>query len=200
MRTDRKFPLVSLSAGRVRQQTGISLVIVLVFLVILSILGVTGMQNATFASRIAGNEADRTVAFQAAEAALRDAENDIRGLNYDSTNPAACTSCRADLISRGNGFSTTCSLGRCVQSGSTQLWEDSTIWDSSSTRSVVYGTYTNAPAFNGGVSQVVVRQPRYILEYFDQGGYSVYRITAMGFGANESTRALLQSAVKVKAV
>jgi type IV pilus assembly protein PilX len=195
MRTERTFLLVSPPGGHARQQAGISLVIVLVFLVILSILGVTGMQNATFASRIAGNEADRTLAFQAAEAALRDAENDIRGLNYDSNVPANCTACRTDLISRGNGFSTACSLGRCVQSGATQLWEDSTIWDSSSTRSVTYGTYTNAPAL-----QVVVRQPRYILEYFDQGGFAVYRITAMGFGANDSTRALLQSAVKVKAV
>lgn len=52
---------------------GISLVIVLIFLVILSMLAVVAIQNSTFSARIAGNEADRTLAFQAAEAALRDA-------------------------------------------------------------------------------------------------------------------------------
>lgn len=182
-------------------QRGISLVIVLIFLAILSILGVTGMQNATFASRIAGNEADRTLAFQAAEAALRDAENDIKGLNYLGAN--CSTYCRTDLIYRGNGFDYECNLGRCVQTvGAAPVWETSSIWDDSSVKSVVYGEYTKAgaTAAERPTMPVVARQPRYILEYFNQGDYAVYRVTAIGFGASDSTRAMLQAAVKVKPI
>jgi type IV pilus assembly protein PilX len=51
------------------RQRGISLVIVMIFLVILSVLGITAMQGSTLSSRIARNEADRNLAFQAA---LRD--------------------------------------------------------------------------------------------------------------------------------
>lgn len=182
-------------------QRGISLVIVLIFLAILSILGVSGMQNATFASRIAGNEADRTLAFQAAEAALRDAENDIKGLNYLGVN--CSTYCRADPIYRGNGFGYDCNLGRCIQTvGASPVWETSSVWDNASVTSVVYGEYTRAgaAATDRPTMPVVARQPRYILEYFNQGDYAVYRVTAVGFGANDSTRAMLQAAVKVKPI
>jgi Tfp pilus assembly protein PilX len=39
-----------------------------------------------------------------------------------------------------------------------------------------------------------------MLEYFNINGYAVYRITAVGFGANDSTRAYLQTSVKAKPV
>jgi type IV pilus assembly protein PilX len=183
-------------------QSGISLVIVLIFLAILSILGVTGMQNATFASRIAGNEADRTLAFQAAEAALRDAENDIKSLTFEGDN--CSTNCRADPIYRGNGFGYDCSLGRCIKTvGGAPVWESSAVWDDynnddASAKSVMYGRYTQTTV--RPTLPVVSRQPRYILEYFNQGDYAVYRITAIGFGASNSTRAMLQAAVKVKPI
>ena len=171
-------------------------------MVILSGLAITAMQGSSFAARIAGNEADRTLAFQAAEAALRDAENDIRSKKYDGSHNCddptlttiPLTTCRAVLISRGDDFDTTCPLGRCIPNTSSPNWEDATIWDSTSVKSVVYGTYTGAAAL-----PVVNRQPRYILEYFP-GEYAVYRVTAVGFGANDSTRTILQSAIKAKAV
>jgi len=177
------------------QQSGISLVIVMIFLVILSGLAIIVMQGSTFSSRIAANEADRTLAFQAAEAALRDAENDINGNKFDGATPCSTTpaTCRAEMISWGDGFDTTCDLGRCIPNATLPNWEDSTMWDTTSVKSVVYGTYTGATAL-----PVVNRQPRYILEYFKQGDYAVYRVTAVGFGANDSTRAMLQSAVKAK--
>lgn len=188
------YPMFAPSKGP--DQKGISLVIVMIFLVILSGLAITAMQGSTFAARIAGNEADRTLAFQAAEAALRDAENDISSTTFDGLTPCTLT-CRSVLISRGDDFDVNCNLGRCIPSasGTAPVWEDSAVWTSTSVKSVVYGTYTGAPAL-----PVVNRQPRYILEYFKQGDFAVYRVTAVGFGANDSTRAILQSAVKAKPI
>lgn len=180
-----------------KMQRGVSLVIVLIFLAILSGLAITAIQSSTFSSRIAGNESDRTLAFQAAEAALRDAEYDIYNVIADGTTPCSTATpvCRADPIYRGNGFDTTCPLGRCIPNASTPVWEVSANWDATSTKSVGYGTYTGATAL-----PVVSRQPRYMLEYFSINGYAVYRVTAIGFGANDTTRAYLQTSVKAKPV
>ena len=57
------------------RQAGIALVVALVFLLVLTILGVTAMQSATLQERMAGNVRDRNVGFQAAEAALRAGED-----------------------------------------------------------------------------------------------------------------------------
>jgi type IV pilus assembly protein PilX len=190
------------------QAKGVSLIIVLMFLVILSGLAVTAIQGSSFASRIAANEADRTLAFQAAEAALRDAEYDIRGLRADGVtlcadpSPATHTSkvnCRVQRIYFGDGFNTTCPLGRCVRASPPPVtppdpvWEIAANWSATSVTSVIYGENTGALDL-----PVVSRQPRYMIEYFKQGDVPVYRITAVGFGANESTQAVLQSAIKGK--
>lgn len=177
-------------------QRGISLVIVMIFLVILSVLGVTAMQSSTLGSRIARNEADRTLAFQAAEAALRDGELDIKNLKTDnSACVAASAGCRVLSISRGDGFDTVCSLGLCdSRAFTTPVWEDATKWTTAGA-SVAYGTYTAATAL-----PVVGQQPRYILEYFPLGDSVIYRITAVGFGANTTTQVMLQSAVKAPPV
>jgi type IV pilus assembly protein PilX len=55
-------------------QQGSALAIALVFLLLLTLIGVTAMQTTTLQERMAGNVRDRTLAFQAAEAALRDGE------------------------------------------------------------------------------------------------------------------------------
>lgn len=185
----------SRSAG----QRGISLVIVMIFLVILSVLGITAMQSSTLGSRVARNEADRTLAFQAAEAALRDGELDIKNLKADNTTcVAASAGCRIENISRGNGFDTVCTLGLCdSRAFTTPVWEETLLpsrWTTTGI-SVAYGTYTAAAAL-----PVVGQQPRYILEYFPLGDSVIYRITAVGFGANTTTQVMLQSAVKAPPV
>ena len=178
------------------QQRGISLVIVMIFLVILSVLGVSAMQSSALGSRVARNEADRTLAFQAAEAALRDGELDVKNLKADNTVcVAAAAGCRVENISRGDGFGTSCTLGLCdSRAFGTPVWEDASRWATGSV-SIAYGTYTAAAAL-----PVVSRQPRYILEYFPLGDSVIYRITAVGFGANTSTQVMLQSSVKAPPV
>ncbi len=59
-------------------QQGASLVIALMFLIVLTILGLVAVRSSTVQERMAGNDRDRAIAFEAAEAALRDAERDIQ--------------------------------------------------------------------------------------------------------------------------
>ena len=188
------------------KQQGISLVIVMIFLVILSILGVTAMQTSTLSSKVARNQLDRTLAFQAAEAALRDAELDLTNTRFDKVTKctAGAVRCRATLIASGGGsfgndtssnpLANRCNLGLCATddpiAGALPFWEERARWTNTND-SVIYGTNTGAAEF-----PVVAQQPRYMIEYFQQGDDSVYRITSLGFGANASTTIMLQTAYK----
>ncbi len=70
------------------RQHGVVLFVVLIMLLLLTIIGVTAVNNVTMEERMAGNLRDGDLAFQAAEAALRNGENWLSPL---STLPAACT-------------------------------------------------------------------------------------------------------------
>lgn len=56
------------------KQSGAALVIGLIFILIMTIIGVAAMQNTTFQERMAGGFQDRELAFQAAETSLRAGE------------------------------------------------------------------------------------------------------------------------------
>lgn len=56
------------------RERGATLVVSLVMLLILTLLGTTAMQSTSLEEKMAGNTRDRNVAFQAAEAALREGE------------------------------------------------------------------------------------------------------------------------------
>ncbi|MBP9942440.1 MAG: hypothetical protein KBF33_13790, partial [Comamonas sp.] len=58
-------------------QQGVSLIMVMLIMVVVSMLGIGGVQIAMMAERGARNDRDMQIAFQAAEAALIDAEFDI---------------------------------------------------------------------------------------------------------------------------
>ncbi|WP_249975565.1 pilus assembly PilX family protein [Vreelandella olivaria] len=60
------------------QQQGMALVLSLIFLAIVTILSLSSMQGAITQDRMASSQRDHTVAFQAAEAALRDAESQLQ--------------------------------------------------------------------------------------------------------------------------
>lgn len=72
MRTthDMKFPL---DTPR-RRERGAALIVSLVLLLVVTVLGVTAMRTSTLQERMAGNLRDNNLAFQAAEAALREGE------------------------------------------------------------------------------------------------------------------------------
>ena len=65
------------NASRQRAQSGIVLPIVLIFLVVMTLIGITAIRNVTLEERMAGNSRDQQLAFQAAEEALRFCERQI---------------------------------------------------------------------------------------------------------------------------
>lgn len=78
-----------------KQQQGMSLLVVLILLVVMSILGVAVMRSSSMQERMAANLRDRSLATQAAEAALAFGQNALNGLpKFRTTRPSAadCTS------------------------------------------------------------------------------------------------------------
>jgi len=65
------------STSRPTGERGVALVTALVFLLLLTVIGVTAMRTATVQERMAGNARDRNVAFQAAEETLREGEDAV---------------------------------------------------------------------------------------------------------------------------
>lgn len=77
----------TLSIGK--REQGAVLIISLIILVILTILGMSAMQSTSLEERMAGNMRDRDIAFQAAEAGLRDGEAYLQSVTlptFDGTN------------------------------------------------------------------------------------------------------------------
>lgn len=65
------------------QQHGFVLVTAVIFLMVLSLLGVMAVRGSLFEERAAANDRDLALARENAELALRDAERDILGVRFD---------------------------------------------------------------------------------------------------------------------
>jgi type IV pilus assembly protein PilX len=122
-----------------KQQSGVVLVISLVMLLLLTLIGVTSVQTTSLEEKMAGNMRDQNIAFQAAEAALRDAEEDIDSVR----------------ISGITNFDNVCTNGLCYNGGVDipLIWTDA----AKVANAVSYGTYT-------GVANItnLAAQPRYL--------------------------------------
>ena len=81
----------SFDSRRVLRQSGMAMVVVLVFLLALTAISLYGARQAICGEKIARNALDAQVAFQAAEAALRDAEADLRMPEGQVLHDAVCT-------------------------------------------------------------------------------------------------------------
>lgn len=57
------------------KQRGATLIIAMIFMLVLTVIGMAGMDVTFLEEKMAGNMRDRNIAFQAAEAALRDGED-----------------------------------------------------------------------------------------------------------------------------
>lgn len=195
-----------LSASASRQR-GVTLLIVLMLLVVVTLLGVGAARMAMLSERSARNDRDYQVAWQAAEAALMDAQFDIRG-------PNASASQRMALFNENNtsvfqpGCNTTAPyLGLCEPAveGAKPVWATVDFLDGSGT-TVEYGTYTGRTFDAGGTGVRPARAPRYMIEWVPDttpGGSAatgakpiMYRVTAMGFGTREDVQVVMQIAFK----
>lgn len=70
-------------------QDGMALIVSLVFLLLLTLVGISSMQNATLQEKMAGSVKFRNESFQAAEAALRVGEGTVSATGYTLTRCAS---------------------------------------------------------------------------------------------------------------
>ena len=160
------------------KQDGAVLIIALVMLLILTLLGVSVMESSVVEERMAGNNLDRNIAFQTAEASLRAGEAFVAGLGN-----------RPEPIDGASSGSVSI-LGK-VPPGTPNWWTKSEAWWDDN------GTEYNEE-FAG-----TRKKPRYVIEEYDQvcdGAVDptvrqckiIYRVTAIAWGERNST-VLLQS-------
>jgi type IV pilus assembly protein PilX len=177
----RRFPFRSLP----RRNRGVALFISLVLLLVLTIIGVSAVQTTTLETRMARNEHDVLLAFQAAESALRDAEEFLETV--------VTTAIFTDGGNNG--------LWTIADFGDPDRWEDANVWQGNT--SVVAPT---------AVGTVVAQPPRYLIEHIasvlrEENAFQItdpygataadrveiFRITARGVGGTPNARVLLQT-------
>lgn len=167
-------------------QRGVALMVALVFLIVVTLIGIAAARIVTLETRLTGNVQNRDVAVQSAEAALRFAEAGLLQGSY--TNFAA----------NGQGLYT-------FDSSQSSPWYASAGWTSSSTTVLPYtgpalssAGYAQAPQF------IIEQMPSVALpgESIGMGQYgsgvppsAVYRITARATGGDTTSHVMLQSIV-----
>ena len=186
---------------RIANQHGAALAITLVMMVAVVAIGIATSQAALMAERQARSERDRYVALQAAEAALRDAESDIENAGNAARASMFAPGSAAGFV-RGCGRTGAPNAGLCLVGGPHPAWHTVDLADDSEqARAVRFGTFTG-DSMPTGEGPMPARLPRYIIEAVpiqragDDASIpvpNVYRITAIGFGAHDSTRVVLQS-------
>ena len=159
-------------------QRGITLIMGLLFLVVLTILGLAAMRGTILEERMAGNARDRDLALQAAEAAIRAGEDRVK-----TALPAAFVP-------------NTKFTSRIADGSHNQYWQNVHDWA---------GQSEQLPANDWKQDVVGTSQaPRYVIEEipippetvtFGAVDEMAYRVTARGVGSNPNTVVILQSIV-----
>lgn len=181
---------VLLRSGCEIRQQGMALVMVMVFLVLITGVGVWGVKQSIFSENVARNQLDYQVAREAAETALRDAERDLLNPSTALTEHASCS--RGGWEISFAEFTSDCLKGLCFlnddiyasldwsKSSSGEVWwprSKSGKWNNNSSEKpgrnpiaatncdfkggVPLGTFTGKAPLIG-----VARQPEYLIEYF----------------------------------
>lgn len=201
-----KYP-PSTSAGnpgmRVRSKhRGFSLITTLILLVVVTVLGIGASQMVLLSERSTRFDRDQQIAFQAAEAALIDAEFDIRGPNT-SANQRMASFTATSGVDFADGCGTGTSRGLClpVAEGQKPVWYSVDFTsDSTGARAVKFGDFTGRTMSTGSSGIRPEIPPRYIIEVLPDSTpgsnastpKKLFRVTAMGFGPRKETQAVLQ--------
>lgn len=162
-----------------QNQRGMVLVVTLVLLLVITIIASSSMEVTTMQERIAGNTRDTVTAFQAAEAALRKAEDILEGASVGAFNGS-------------NGRYEICSSSDTRTACLKPAWSDR--------------TSSGWVAISDGIAHVA-KQPEFIIERYTavtdpsasldadtpQDTYEFYRVTARGYGVSDNSIAVLQS-------
>ncbi|MBL6718553.1 MAG: hypothetical protein ISQ02_07870 [Pseudomonadales bacterium] len=154
--------------GPAYPERGIALLLALVVVLLITILGLVGLESAVLELRMAGAQREYALAYQAAQGALNDGERVLKGL------------AAADLASFANNRA-----GRYLPAEPGAPSRASAV-DWSSNAVLTPATVLGAP---------VQRQPRYLLEYLgaeDGGTWHRFRVTARGYGAEGGLEVTVQ--------
>jgi type IV pilus assembly protein PilX len=187
-------------------QRGIALVTAMIMLIVISIIAIAGAQLAIGSKRMASNQRDRDLALQAAEAALLDAEMDIQGVSAPAGRSALFSGTTLNVLPFVAGCNTGTSGAAAFQGLCDPILNGTPNWLSvdfaqtnGTARTVAYGTFTGRVFPTAANGLLPAALPRYIIEPIadtspgaNESTY-VFRITAVGYGANAATRAMLQS-------
>ena len=158
-----------------RRERGMALITVVVFLMVLAMLGVWAASNNALQERMAGNARNRDLALQAAEAALKHAEDNI-------------ATWRTGSFSGADGLLPY----DATQPNDAAYWQDGARWNSY--RIVPTGTLNQVDA-----------PPRYVIQKLpntasetDPTLFNVenYRVTARAVGGEPSAVVIVQSIVR----
>lgn len=97
------------------KQKGSSLIVCMVFLLLLTILGVSSMQSATMQEKMVGNAIEENRAFQLAEAGLRAGEAHVQASSASLTSSVTAYALPArGAVPSGGGWSTATVNGKTV--------------------------------------------------------------------------------------
>ncbi len=118
-----------------QSQRGVALAVVLILLLIMTLLGLAAMRGTLMQERMTASQTDRSLSFQAAEAALREGEQVATG---KPTLP-------------GNGvLGSGCANGLCAipDPNASPVWLDSTVWAAApSVTQTTFGGKTATPKY-----------------------------------------------------
>ncbi len=205
-------------------QQGVALIIVLGMLSVVFVIATISIRLTLLAERSARNDRDRQIAYQAAEAALSDAELDIMGPNSAANKRCSMSAKDYQLFVDDCGTSTTeKNRGLCSSNAPSALYKPlyTTInFDEASDtnrRYVLFGEFTGRTGnlksdADGGLS---AKAPRYIIELVPNylpyvkatsittGTSSIntataeaaFLVTSVGYGVSDNTRVVLQALI-----
>jgi len=172
------------------QQTGVALILSMLMLLLLTLIGVTAILMTTLEEKMSGNQRERSLAFQAAESALRAGEAAMEG--FVNTNPPPAFNCTD---------ASTCPLSDVT---------NSTTWAEGGLAYTYSGDLSNP---DGPTQTTLANPPQYLVEVLNNGqpiapavtpsfklsqrelgaNNCYYRITARGVGGTSTAVVILQS-------
>jgi type IV pilus assembly protein PilX len=173
------------------QQSGIVLIVSFIILLLLTIIGVSGMKVTGLEEKMAGNDRDQNVAFQSAEAALRAGEAKVLALwdkGNGSINKTFCAT-TAGLYHEAN-------LCTAATTANTPNALDPLVW-SDDTKSVAITSISNTSG-----NKLVAAAPRYFISYAakiapltgeNNPPTYLFIVTARGVGGQNGTQVILRS-------
>lgn len=162
-----------------KRQQGAVLIVALIMLLVMTLIGVTGLSSTTMEERMAGNMREVNTAFQAAEAALREGETFLEAATLPEFNGS-------------NG------LYQPAPGGTAQVWNVSSTWTGSASME-----------YSGDIDELAATPRYIIEELAPvpaPGGTQaadaaapetgIYRVTARSLGRSDTTVVMLQTTYK----